>query len=94
MVAELEVGALKSVKPAEELAKVEAFVEGLQVLPFGGAEAMQYAEIRVALESQGNLIGANDLLIAATAQANDLVLVTGNDREFSRVAGLRVECWS
>lgn len=39
------------------------------------------------------MIGGNDLLIAATAQANGLILVTHNTREFTRVAGLRVEDW-
>ncbi|MBW4699946.1 MAG: hypothetical protein KME03_19010 [Aphanocapsa lilacina HA4352-LM1] len=44
-------------------------------------------------EGQGQPIGANDLLIAATARAHDLTLITHNVREFLRVAGLRVEDW-
>jgi tRNA(fMet)-specific endonuclease VapC len=47
----------------------------------------------VHLEAIGSRIGPNDLLIAATALANDLTLVTHNVREFSRVLGLRVEDW-
>jgi len=42
---------------------------------------------------QGRLIGPNDLMIAAIATANDAVLVTHNQREFSRIAGLRLEDW-
>jgi tRNA(fMet)-specific endonuclease VapC len=52
-----------------------------------------YADIRLALEGQGTPIGANDLFIAAHARALDLVLVTNNTREFSRVPGLKLENW-
>jgi tRNA(fMet)-specific endonuclease VapC len=38
-------------------------------------------------------IGPNDLLIAATAVANDVTLVTANSKEFGRVAGLQIENW-
>ncbi len=53
-----------------------------------------YGSIRTHLESVGATIGPNDLLIAAHARAADLTVVTGNDREFRRVPGLRVENWS
>jgi tRNA(fMet)-specific endonuclease VapC len=39
------------------------------------------------------MIGAYDLMIAAIARSQGLVLVTGNVREFERVEGLRVERW-
>lgn len=52
-----------------------------------------YADIRSRLERAGTPIGPNDLLIAAHARALDLVLVTDNVREFSRVPDLAVENW-
>ena len=55
--------------------------------------AAHYGAIRAELARAGTLIGPNDLMIAATARANDLVLVTRNEREFSRVIGLRTENW-
>jgi tRNA(fMet)-specific endonuclease VapC len=54
---------------------------------------IHYGSIRTRLESAGATIGPNDLLIAAHARAADLTIVTGNDREFRRVPGLRVENW-
>ena len=54
---------------------------------------IHYGSIRTHLESTGATIGPNDLLIAAHARAADLTVVTGNDREFRRVPGLRVENW-
>lgn len=54
---------------------------------------IHYARIRTHLESTGEVIGPNDLLIAAHASAAGLTIVTGNEREFRRVPGLRVENW-
>jgi len=56
--------------------------------------AEHYAQIRDDLETNGQVIGPFDLLLAATALANDLTLVTHNTGEFKRVADLRVEDWS
>jgi tRNA(fMet)-specific endonuclease VapC len=53
-----------------------------------------YGLHRATLERQGKSIGNNDLWIAAHALAANLILVTNNEREFSRVNGLRIENWS
>lgn len=52
-----------------------------------------YADLRTELQRAGTPIGANDMLIAAHALSLGLILVTANEREFSRVSGLRVENW-
>jgi tRNA(fMet)-specific endonuclease VapC len=52
-----------------------------------------YGLIRAKLEAAGEPIGLNDLLIAAHALALGLILVTDNEREFSKVEGLSVENW-
>lgn len=52
-----------------------------------------YGEIRLHLESRGQPIGPNDLLIAAHARAAGLAIVTGNDREFEHVPDMKVENW-
>ena len=62
-------------------------------LPFDDRGAEEYANIRAHLVAQGNTIGPNDLLIAATALANGLIVVTQNSTEFSRVPGLAIEDW-
>ena len=63
-------------------------------LPFDSSCVGQYADIRDHLERERNIIGGNDLIIAAIALTHDLTLVTHNSREFNRVPGLRVEDWS
>ena len=56
--------------------------------------ARHYAVIRSDLEMRRQIIGNNDLMIAAIALANDLTVVTNNVNEFNRVPGLRSEGWS
>lgn len=91
--AELYLGAMKSRKPETTLHTQRAFVERFVSLPFDDAAADYYARIRAALEQAGTPVGSNDLLIAAIALANDLILVTHNRREFKRIPGLQVEDW-
>ena len=52
-----------------------------------------YGAIRAALEAKGEMIGNNDLWIAAHAKAAGLTLVTNNDREFQRIQGLKIQNW-
>ena len=61
-------------------------------LPETAAEV--YGSIRSDLERRGEMIGNNDLWIAAHALASGLTLVTNNEREFRRVKGLRVQNWA
>lgn len=73
--------------------RVEQLRHQFVSLPFDDAAAEVYGNIRAVLATQGTPIGPNDLLIAAIALANKLILVTHNTAEFSRVPGLRWEDW-
>jgi tRNA(fMet)-specific endonuclease VapC len=90
---ELYYGAKRSEDPARRIAIIESFAARLDILPFDTRAALHAGNIRATLERQGQTIGAHDLMIAATARSQGLVLVTGNVREFERVEGLRVERW-
>ncbi|SCX25660.1 type II toxin-antitoxin system VapC family toxin [Agrobacterium rosae] len=72
---------------------VEQVLADFEIAPWASPADMHYAEIRSALQKQGQLIGQMDMLIAAHALALDAVVVTDNEREFSRVPGLKVENW-
>ena len=91
--AELHCGACLLPNPEQEIRRIEVAFGGWQRLPFDDAAAERYGEIRARLQRAGRLIGANDLLIAATALANGLTLITHNTDEFKRVEGLAVEDW-
>ncbi len=93
VVYELEVGIGKSTFPEKRSAQLDTMLSFASILPFGHPEAKVAAEIRLALEIQGQTIGPYDILIAATAVANQAVLVTHNTREFGRIEQLLIEDW-
>jgi tRNA(fMet)-specific endonuclease VapC len=74
-------------------AMLSTFAAARPSFDFGFEAAAAYGRIRAELETTGNLIGPNDMLIAAHAVALDVVLVTDNVREMSRVRGLVVLSW-
>ena len=94
VVAELLYGIARSQQKAQNAAKVGAFIKPFTRLPFDAAVSPHYADIRVDLAQRGEIIGPNDLLIAATTRAHAMALVTHNVKEFSRVAGLAIEDWT
>ena len=91
--AELLYGARRSARVEDNLRLLSRFFAPLVSLPFDDRCADEAGLIRGELERSGTPIGPSDLLIAATARANDLVLVTHNRREFERVPGLRIDDW-
>jgi tRNA(fMet)-specific endonuclease VapC len=91
--AELVFGARKSTHVAENLRLVDELFEPFVCLPFDDRAADAYGSVRADLERVGRPIGPNDLLIAATALAHGLFLVTHNISEFRRVPGLNLDDW-
>lgn len=92
--AELEYGVWNSSRPEQNRLALLTFLSAINILPFDENAAREYGEIRHRLKTQGNLIGPNDLLIAAHAKAEGLTLVTNNIKEFERVPNLRLENWA
>jgi tRNA(fMet)-specific endonuclease VapC len=90
--AELRYGAHKKGSPRLS-SQLDTVLGVLEVLPFEAPADASYGLLRTRLEKRGTPIGANDLLIAAQALALGYVIVTDNEREFSRVEGLRVQNW-
>lgn len=84
---------IKNRASAELTRKVGNVLSRLYIASFDPPADRHYADIRLTLKRQGKPIGANDLWIAAHALALDATLVSDNEREFSRVPGLKVENW-
>ncbi|MDT8390475.1 MAG: type II toxin-antitoxin system VapC family toxin [Lentisphaeria bacterium] len=94
-VAELEFGAAKSASPEKERRAVTRILTPFELFPFSPFSVPRhYGEIRLALEKQGSMIGAMDLLIAAHARSLGAKLVTNNLRDFGRIEGLECENWT
>jgi len=91
---ELRYGALHSGAVQRHLQAVEDFTAPLTVLPFTQSSAEHSSRVRQALAAAGQLIGPLDLLVAGHALEHQLILVTGNLREFSRVPGLAAVNWT
>lgn len=92
--AELEYGASKSSRPAQNRDALEQFVRPLDVVTFDRSATIAYGKVRASLEEKGQSIGSMDLLIAAHALGLGVRLVTNNAREFKRIPGLRLENWT
>jgi tRNA(fMet)-specific endonuclease VapC len=92
--AELYYGAYKSQQHTQTLSRLNRFIRNFHSYTFDDAAADAYGRIRADLAAQGTPIGPNDLMIAAIALANNLIVVTHNTREFARVAGLSLEDWT
>jgi tRNA(fMet)-specific endonuclease VapC len=92
VVAELRYGAAKRRSRALS-AQLDEVLSALDLLAFEAPADRAYGDLRVGLERIGRPIGANDMFIAAHALALGCTLVTANEREFSRVEGLRIENW-
>lgn len=73
--------------------QLETILSAIEILPFQSPADYEYANLRSFLEKAGTPIGPNDLLIAAHAISLNLVLVTANEGEFSRVPKLKIENW-
>jgi tRNA(fMet)-specific endonuclease VapC len=91
---ELAYGVQKSPDPHKAMMILEELTALIPVVPMATDVAAVYGTIRSDLAARGELIGNNDLWIAAHAKSLDLILVTNNEKEFQRVRGLKVENWT
>jgi tRNA(fMet)-specific endonuclease VapC len=91
---ELLYGARKSSQRTLAREQLRDLLHWLPALSLPETAAEAYGNIRFDLESKGEMIGNNDLWIAAHAVTSGLTLVTNNEKEFRRVRGLRLQNWA
>lgn len=90
---ELMYGVEKSSQINKNLEAVEEFISHLDVLSYDAKSSQHYGQIKAKLEKKGQVIGENDIHIAAHAISQGLTLVTNNLKEFKRVPNLALENW-
>jgi tRNA(fMet)-specific endonuclease VapC len=90
--AELMYGAMRTGSSKIQFA-IRQFVTHIGLVDFDAVAADEYARIRCTLEAQGTPIAMADLMIASCAKAKEAVLVTNNERHFTRIPALKVENW-
>jgi tRNA(fMet)-specific endonuclease VapC len=91
---ELLYGAAKSAHRTAALERLRELVRLLPAMALPESAGETYGAVRAELESKGEMIGNNDLWIAAHALAAGLTLVTNNEKEFRRVRRLKVQNWA
>ena len=91
---ELIYGAAKSLQKEAPLERLRELLHWLPALPLPESAAEAYGTTRADLAAKGEMIGNNDLWIAAHALAAGMTLVTNNEKEFRRVRGLKVQNWA
>ncbi len=92
--AELEHGVANSMYPERNAVALMEFLSLVNVMPFDEFAAKEYGVIKTDLKKRNCIIGPLDTLIAAHARSLNLILVTNNTKEFSRVQGLNLEDWT
>lgn len=92
VVGELFFGAYKSVRVAQNVARVEALAAAYTIVSCDEVTAKVYGQIKQALQAKGKPIPENDIWIAAIAMQHNLTLVT-RDHHFNEVSGLSIEVW-
>lgn len=90
---ELEVGISHSSAAQKRRRQFASLVSLIRVMPFGEDEARAAAAIRARLEKGDHPLGPLDTLIAGTARANHLILITRDVKDFRHIRGLQVETW-
>jgi tRNA(fMet)-specific endonuclease VapC len=93
-IGELLYGVEKSARRSQNLQAVEQFTARLEILPFSAKAAAHFGQIRAEVTRVGRPCGAYDMLIAAHARSEGLMLITNNVGEFQRMPGLRVDNWA
>ena len=90
---ELMYGVEKSEKREFNFTRLLLFLSDINILNYDFNASEEYGIIRVELERKGSTIGPNDMLIAAHAKSQNMILVTNNIKEFNRINDLKVENW-
>ena len=78
----------------KQMARFEEFVALNKVIPLTLKMANTAATIQADLRKKGTEIGHTDTLIAGTAMASELQIVTNNTNHFKRIKGLTLANWS
>jgi tRNA(fMet)-specific endonuclease VapC len=78
---------------AQRYEQLKIFLRKVTVESWGILQGAAYGQLRAGLHRSGMVIGGNDMLIAAHALSSGAVLVTNNQREFTRIPGLICENW-
>lgn len=91
---ELYYGAQKSTKISVNLAKIKTIEQYFEIVPVGLEIVEIFGMLKAQLEKEGDRLDDFDLIVASSALANNLTVITNNEKHFKRIDGLKVENWT
>jgi predicted nucleic acid-binding protein len=91
---ELYYGAYKSQKVESNLAKIKTLENSIEIIPLGKEVVEIFGIYKAKPERSGTPLDDFDLILAACAMTNNLVLVTNNTKHFKRIEGLKITDWT
>ncbi|WP_169776583.1 type II toxin-antitoxin system VapC family toxin [Campylobacter mucosalis] len=92
-VAELLYGVENSQRKEQNLALVNEFLSHFNIVDFDKECAKAYAKVRKAAKDKNRNVGEIDMQLAATAIANNLTLITNNEKDFNYIEILNTQNW-
>jgi len=92
-IAELKFGAAKSNKPEKNKLVINKLANKFKQIPIFNSLDI-FAEEKAKLKNEGNIVDDFDLLIGSTAIANEMILVTNNEKHFNRLRNIQIENWT
>jgi tRNA(fMet)-specific endonuclease VapC len=93
-VGELFFGILRSRQVERNLSRYRRFFARVKLLPITPTVAERFGALKADLARRGEIVADHDLWIAAHALVHSATLVTNNQSDFGRIAGLRIENWT
>jgi tRNA(fMet)-specific endonuclease VapC len=91
---ELYFGAERSARPEANLARVRTLEHSFRILAADVGIAETFGSLKARMAAAGTMLDDFDLIIAATALASNLTLVSNNERHFGRIEGLKLANWA
>ncbi|OHE00871.1 MAG: hypothetical protein A3K14_04560 [Sulfurimonas sp. RIFCSPLOWO2_12_FULL_36_74] len=92
-VSELYYGVYKSQYIEKNLLALEHFLKPFDILEYDFKASIEYGKMRAQLEKKGEVIGGLDMMIAAHALSQNMILITNNTKEFKRVENIKLDNW-
>lgn len=90
---EILFGAKISENKKENIEDTKKLLSKLDIIDMNYDSAEKASDIHAKLHEEGKIIDARDIFIAAIALSRGCELITRNEKDFSRIKGLKIERW-
>ena len=93
VISELYFGAYNSQRVAENIQKINEFVQAVNIINSNISMMKTFGAIKSKLRAEGKIIDDADLYIASAAMEYELILVSNNTKHFQNIQELMIDNW-